>query len=147
MLVNNQLKTRSYYGVSYMGFELPFDQIQAAIQEHLNIEADTSAKTIKLEFKGSTYEEIPFMDMLEDKEGLKRMSKTFLDEEIKYTAEPIPEGKGVILHFETDEDFQKMQEFIDGIVHGDLLKELVEKFMKSMFEAFGDDRTEFNNTT
>jgi len=129
-----------------MSFELPFDKIQAAIQENLEIEVDETARTIKLEFKGSIYEEIPFQDMLEDEEGLKRMSKNLLDEEINYTSEPLPDGKGVVLHFKTDEDFKKMREFINGIVYGDLLKDLIEKIMKSMFAAF-DDRSQFDNTT
>jgi len=84
--------------------------------------------------------------MLEDEEGLKRMSKNLLDEEINYTSEPLPDGKGVLLHFETDEDFKKMREFIDGIVYGDLLRDLMEKIMKSMFAAF-DNQSEFDNTT
>ena len=129
-----------------MSFELPFDKIQAAIQENLDIEVDETARTIKLEFTGSIYEEIPFQDMLEDEEGLKRMSKNLLDEEINYTSEPLPDGKGVLLHFETDEDFKKMREFIDGIVYGDLLKDLIEKIMKSMFAAF-DNQSEFDKTT
>jgi hypothetical protein len=129
-----------------MSFELPFDKIQAAIQENLDIEVDEAARTIKLEFKGNIYEEIPFQDMLEDEEGLKRMSKNLLDEEINYTSEPLPDGKGALLHFETEEDFKKMREFINGIVYGDLLKDLMEKIMKSMFAAF-DDRSEFDNTT
>jgi hypothetical protein len=129
-----------------MSFEMPFDKIQAAIQENLDIEVDEATRTIKLEFKGTIYEEIPFQDMLEDEEGLKRMSKNFLDEEINYTSEPLPDGKGVILHFETEEDFNKMREFINGLVYGDLLKEMMEKILKSMFSAF-DDGTNFQNTT
>lgn len=130
-----------------MGFELPFEKIQAAIQEHLEIEANPTTRTIKLEFKGTIYEEIPFGDILEDEEGLQRMAKNFMDEEINYTTKPLPDGKGVILHFETDEDYQKMFDFLNGIVYGDLLKDLMEKVMKSMFSAFGDDSSEFENTT
>ena len=129
-----------------MGFELPFDKIQAAIKEHLLFEADPTARTIKLEFKGSIYEEMPLGDMLEDEEGLKRMAKSFMDEDIDYTAEPLPDGKGVILSFESDEEYQKMYNFIDGIVNGELLKDIMEKIMKSMFAAFGDN-SEFENTT
>jgi len=130
-----------------MGFEFPFDKIQATIREHLAFEADPIARTIKLEFKGSIYEEMPFNDMLEDEEGLKRMAKNFLDEDIEYTAEPLPEGKGVILYFDSDEDYQKMYKFIDGIVNGDLIQDIMEKIMKSMFSALGDKDSEFNNTT
>ena len=129
-----------------MGFELPFDKIQAAIQEHLLFEADPAARTIKLEFKGSIYEEMPLGDMLEDEEGLKRMAKSFMDEDIDYTAEPLPDGKGVILSFGSDEEYQKMYNFIDGIVNGELLKDIMEKIMKSMFAAFGES-SEFENTT
>lgn len=130
-----------------MGFEIPFDKIQAAIQEYLSFQSDAETKSIKLEFKGSIYEEIPFGDMLENEEGLKRMARNFLDEDIEYTVEPLPEGKGVMLRFETDEDFQKMHDFINGLIHGDLLKELVQKIMKSMFAAFGEGSSEFDNTT
>jgi hypothetical protein len=130
-----------------MSFEIPFDRIREAIQQYLSFEANPEARTIKLEFKGSIYEEMPFGDMLEDEEGLRRMAKNFMDEEINYTAEPLPEGKGVILYFETDDDFRKMHSFIDGIVNGELLQELMTKVMKSMFSAMDDDRSEFDNTT
>ncbi len=129
-----------------MGFEIPFDKIKAAIQEHLAFEADSVSRTIKLEFKGSIYEEMPFGDMLQDEEGLKRMAKSFLDEDIQYTAEPLPEGTGVLLKFDSDEEYQKMYNFIDGIVYGELLKELLEKIMKSMFAVF-DNHSDFENTT
>ncbi|MFX1509971.1 MAG: hypothetical protein ACFFBR_06665 [Promethearchaeota archaeon] len=130
-----------------MGFEIPLDKIREAIQAHLAFSSDPTTRTITLEFKGTIYEEMPFGDMLEDEEGLKRMAKNFMDEEIKYTAEPLPEGKGVILHFQTDEDFQKMYNFIDGIINGDLLQELMTKVMQSMFSAMDDDSSEFDNTT
>ncbi|MFX1319088.1 MAG: hypothetical protein ACFE9D_04540 [Promethearchaeota archaeon] len=130
-----------------MGFEIPFDKIRAAIQQYLAFKADPTTRTITLEFKGSIYEEMPFGDMLEDEEGLKRMAKNFMDQDIEYTAEPLPEGKGVILHFETDEDYQKMYSFIDGIVNGELLQELMAKIMQSMFSVMDDDRSEFDNTT
>jgi hypothetical protein len=130
-----------------MSFEIPFEKIRAAIQQYLAFEPNPLAHTIRLEFKGSIYEEMPFGDMLEDEEGLKRMAKNFLDQDIEYTAEPLSEGKGVILHFETDEDYQKMYNFIDGILNGDLLQELLAKVMKSMFSALNDESSEFNNTT
>ncbi|MFW9831898.1 MAG: hypothetical protein ACFFD8_08985 [Candidatus Thorarchaeota archaeon] len=130
-----------------MSFELPFEKIQSAIQEHLNMEADPVVRTIKLEFKGSIYEDIPFGDMLEDEEGLKRMAKNFMDEDIEYTANPLTEGKGVMLQFKTDEDYQKMYDFLTGIIYGDLLKELMEKIMKSMFDAFDSNRSQFDNST
>jgi hypothetical protein len=85
--------------------------------------------------------------MLEDEEGLRRMAKNFMDEDIEYTAEPLPEGKGVLLRFETAEDYQKMYNFIDGIVNGDLLQELMAKVMKSVFSAMDDDNSEFDNIT
>ena len=85
--------------------------------------------------------------MLEDEEGLKRMAKNFMDQDIEYTAEPLPEGKGVILHFETDEDYQKMYSFIDGIVNGNLIQELMAKVMQTMFSAMDNDNSEFDNTT
>ena len=130
-----------------MGFEIPFDKIRDAIQQYLEFKADSTARTITLEFKGSIYEEMPFGDMLEDEEGLKRMAKNFMDQDIEYTAEPLPEGKGVILHFETDEDYQKMYSFIDGIVNGNLIQELMAKVMQSMFSAIDNDSSEFDNTT
>lgn len=130
-----------------MGFEIPLDKIREAIQAHLAFSSDPTTRTITLEFKGTIYEEMPFGDMLEDEEGLKRMAKNFMGEEIKYTAEPLPEGKGVILHFESDEEFQKMYNFIDGIINGDLLQELMTKVMQSMFSAMDDDSSEFDNTT
>jgi hypothetical protein len=130
-----------------MSFEIPLDKIREAIQAHLAFSADPAARTITLEFKGTIYDEMPFGDMLEDEEGLKRMAKNFMDEEIHYTVESLPEGKGAILHFETDEDFQKMHNFIDGIVNGELLQELMRKVMQSMFSAMDDDSSEFDNTT
>jgi len=130
-----------------MGFEIPFDKIRAAIQQYLTFEADPATRTIKLEFTGSIYQEIPFGDMLEDEDGLKRMAKNFLDEDIEYRAELLPEGKGVLLRFDTEEDYQKMHKFVDGIVNGDLLQELITKAMKSMFSAMDDDSSEFDNTT
>ena len=130
-----------------MGMELPFDQIREAIKQHLAFSPDPAARTITLEFKGTIYQEMPFGDMLEDEEGLKRMAKNFMDEEIVYTAEPLPEGKGVILHFESDEEYQKMFKFLDGIINGDLLEEIMTKLMKSMFSAMEDDFSEFDNTT
>ncbi|MFX1564355.1 MAG: hypothetical protein ACFFCH_00025 [Promethearchaeota archaeon] len=130
-----------------MGFEIPLDRIREAIQSHLAFSSDPTARTITLEFKGSIYEEMPFGDMLEDEEGLRRMAKNFMDEEIHYTAEPLSEGKGVILRFETVEDFQKMHNFIDGIVNGDLLQELITKVVQSMFSAMDDDKSEFDNST
>ncbi len=130
-----------------MGFEIPFDKIRDAIQQYLAFKADSTTRTITLEFKGSIYEEMPFGDMLEDEEGLKRMAKNLMDQDIEYTAEPLPEGKGVILHFETDEDYQKMYNFIDGIVNGNLIQELMAKVMQSMFSAIDNDSSEFDNTT
>ncbi|MFX0168371.1 MAG: hypothetical protein ACFE89_03340 [Candidatus Hodarchaeota archaeon] len=130
-----------------MGFDIPFDRVKAALQEHLVISADAAARTIKLEFKGTVYEDMPFMDMLDDEEGLKRMARNFIGEEIAYTTEPLPDGQGVLLHFETDRAYQKMYEFLDGLVNGNLLKELIEKVVKSMFSAINDDRSEFDNTT
>ncbi len=130
-----------------MGIELPFDQIRETIKQHLAFSPDPDARTITLEFKGTIYEEMPFGDMFEDEEGLKRMAKNFLDEEIEYTAEPLPEGKGVILHFNSDEEYQKMFKFIDGIINGDLLQDIMAKIMQSMFSAMKDDSSEFDNTT
>ncbi|MFX1576725.1 MAG: hypothetical protein ACFFCF_06090 [Promethearchaeota archaeon] len=130
-----------------MGFEIPFEKIQAAIKQYLSFEADPITRTIRLEFRGTIYEEMPFGDMLEDEEGLKRMAKNIMDEDIQYTAEPLPEGKGVLLHFETEDEYQKMYDFIDGIVNGDLLQELMKKVLQSMFSAMDDDSSEFDNTT
>ena len=85
--------------------------------------------------------------MLEDEEGLRRMAKNFMDEEIHYTAEPLSEGKGVILHFDSEDEYQKMFKFIDGIINGDLLEDIMTKIMKAMFSAMGDNHSEFDNTT
>ena len=100
----------------FLGFDIPFDRVKAALQEHLSIDANATARTIKLVFKGTVYEDMPFMDMLDDEEGLKRMARNFMDEEIAYTVEPLPDGQGVVLHFETDDAYQKMYEFIDRLV-------------------------------
>ncbi len=130
-----------------MSIELPFDQIRETIKQHLVFTPDPNARTIKLEFKGSIYEEMPFGDMLEDEEGLKRMAKNFMDEDIEYTAESLSEGKGVLLHFQSTDEYQKMYNFIDGILNGDLLQEIMAKIMKSMFSAMDEDRSDFDNTT
>jgi hypothetical protein len=130
-----------------LDFDVPFEKVKSALQENLSIEADKTARTIKLEFKGTLYQDMPFMDMLDDEEGLKRMARNFIDEEISYTAEPLSEGQGVLLRFDTDEAFQKMHDFLDGLVNGDLLKELIAKVMQSMFSVMDDDSSEFDNTT
>ena len=131
-----------------MGFDLPIDEIQKKLQENIDLEADESTRTIQIIFKGDIYQDIPLKDMLEDEQGLGRMSQIFLDEKIEYKTEMLPDGNGVRLIFDSDESFQKMQEFIDGLLYGELLKEVVEKMMKSLFSAFGtDNRSEFNNYT
>jgi len=91
-----------------MDFDVPFEKVKAALQDNLSIVADATALTIKLQFKGSFYQDMPFMDMLDDEEGLKRMARNFIDEEITYTAEPLPEGQGVMLRFDTFEAYQKI---------------------------------------
>lgn len=130
-----------------MDFDVPFEKVKAALQENLSIVADATALTIKLQFKGSLYQDMPFMDMLDDEEGLKRMARNFIDEEITYVAEPLPEGQGVLLRFDTFEAYQKMYDFLNGLVNGDLLKELITKVMQSMFSVMDDDGSEFENTT
>jgi hypothetical protein len=130
-----------------MDYDIPFEKVKAALQENLAIDTDPIARTIKLQFKGTLYQDMPFMDMLDDEEGLKRMARNFMDEDITYTAEQLPEGQGILLRFDTDEAYQKMYEFLNGLVNGDLLKELIEKVMQSMFSAMDEDRSEFDNTT
>ena len=130
-----------------MDFDIPFERVKAALKENLSIDADPTARTIKLQFKGTLYQDMPFMDMLDDEEGLKRMARNFIDEDITYTAEQLPEGQGVLLQFDTDEAYQKMYDFLDGLVNGDLLKDLIAKVVQSMFSAMNDESSEFDNTT
>ena len=130
-----------------MDFDIPFEKVKAALKENLSIDADPTARTIKLQFKGTLYQDMPFMDMLDDEEGLKRMARNFIDEDITYTAEQLPEGQGVLLQFDTDEAYQKMYDFLDGLVNGDLLKDLIAKVVQSMFSAMNDESSEFDNTT
>jgi hypothetical protein len=128
-------------------FDIPFEKVKAALQENLSIDADPTARIIKLQFKGTLYQDMPFMDMLDDEEGLKRMARNFIDEDIAYTAEPLTEGQGVLLRFDTDDAYQKMYDFLDGLVNGNLLKELLVKVMQSMFSVMDDNGSEFDNTT
>ncbi|MDO8055397.1 MAG: hypothetical protein Q6361_00910 [Candidatus Hermodarchaeota archaeon] len=130
-----------------MDFDVPFEKVKAALQKNLLIVANAEARTIRLEFKGTLYQDMPFMDILDDEEGLKRMARNFIDEDITYTAEPLPEGQGILLRFDTYEAYLKMYDFLDGLVNGDLLKELISQVMKSMFSAMDDDGSEFDNTT
>lgn len=130
-----------------MDFDVPFEKVKAALQENLSIVADAEARTIKIEFKGTLYQDMPFMDIFDDEEGLKRMARNFIDEDITYTAEPLSVGQGILLRFDTYEAYLKMYNFLDGLVNGDLLKELINQVMKSMFSAMDDDGSEFDNTT
>ena len=118
--------------------DLPWDEIRSKIQENIKLEADSSARTIKILITGEMPEGTPIQDMMQGDANLKQLSGLFLGEEIEFAAEALEDGKGMLLRFEDDKGFKKMHEFLDGLFYGDILKELMTKIMEVMFEAFGE---------
>ncbi len=122
-----------------MEFDIPWDEIQEKMRENIELVVDESARTLKILVKAEMPEGTPIKDMVKDDAGLKQMTSMLMGEEISFTSEILEEERGMLLHFEDDGALKKMHEFLDGLFFGDKLKELMEKLMTIMFEAFGGD--------
>lgn len=120
-------------------FDIPWDEIQEKMRENIELVVDESARTLKILVKAEMPEGTPIKDMVKDDAGLKQMTSMLMGEEISFTSEILEEERGMLLRFEDDEALKKMHEFLDGLFFGDRLKELMEKLMSIMFEAFGGD--------
>ncbi len=120
-----------------MEFDLPWDEIQQKMRENIELIVDEPGRTLKILVKGEISEGTPIKDMVKDDAGLKRMTTMLMGEEISFTSEVLEEERGMLLHFEDDESLKKMHKFLDGLFFGDSLKELMEKLISVMFEAFG----------
>jgi hypothetical protein len=127
--------------VTSVSFNMDWDEIQSEIRDKLEVKVNSAKRTIKLAMKGEMPEGFSIKQALGDGESLKPMVKMLTGEDIDFTAEALPDGKSVELRFKDDKSLKKMQQFIDGLVRGDLLKQLAEKMMKIMFEAFGGPGT------
>lgn len=122
-----------------MGLDIPWDEIQEKMRENIELVVDEAARTLKILVKAEMPEGTPIKDMIKDDAGLKQMTSMLMGEEISFTSELLEEERGMLLRFEDVETLKKMQEFLDGLFFGDSLKELMEKLMSVMFEAFGGD--------
>jgi len=124
-----------------MSFDIDWNEIQSQLRDRLELKANPAKRIIKVTMKGEMPEGFSLKDALGGGESLKPMVKVMTGEDVDFTAEPLPDGKSVELRFKDEKSFKTMQEFLHGLVYGDLLKGLVEKLMKIMFEAFGGPDT------
>lgn len=109
------------------------------MRENIELVVDEAGRTLKILVKGEISEGTPIKDMIKDDAGLKRMTTMMMGEEISFTSEILEEERGMLLRFEDDESLKKMHDFLNGLFFGDSLKELMEKLISVMFEAFGGD--------
>ncbi len=124
-----------------MEFDLPWDEIQSKMKESIEIKTDESERTIMIFFKDELPESLPIQGMMKDAGGeqLQQMSSMVMDETIEFETEVREDEKAVYLRFQDDESFRKMHEFLEKLFFGDGLKELMEKIMQVMFQAFSFD--------
>jgi hypothetical protein len=120
-------------------FDIPWDEIQQKMRENIELVVDEAGRTLKILVKAEMPEGTPIKDMVKDDAGLKQMTTMLMGEEISFTSEILEDERGMLLHFEDDESLKKMHEFLDGLFFGDKLKELMDKIMSLMFEAFGGE--------
>lgn len=124
-----------------MSIDIDWDGIQSQLRDKLDVKVNSAKRTIKVIMKGDMPEGFSLKDALGGGESLKPMVKIATGEDIDFTAEPLPDGKSVELRFKDDKSLKKMQDFLHGLIRGDLLKKVVENLMKVMFEAFGGPDT------
>jgi hypothetical protein len=118
--------------------DIPWDELQSKMKENIEITVDESERTLKILLKGELPEGFPIQGMIQDAGGerLQQMSNMVMDEPINFETEVREDEKAVYLRFQDDESLQKMHEFLQNLFFGDGLKELMEKIMQVMFQAF-----------
>jgi hypothetical protein len=124
-----------------MSFDIDWNEIQSLLRDRLDVKVNSGKRVITVTMKGEMPAGFSIKEALGGGDSLKPMAKVMTGKDIDFTAEPLPDGKSVELRFQDDESFKTMQEFLHDLINGDLLKELVEKLMKTMFSAFGGPDT------
>lgn len=124
-----------------MSFDMDWNGIQSELRDKLDVKVSAAKRTIKVTMKGELPAGFSIKDALGGGESLKPMVKMMTGEDVDFTAEALPDGKSVELRFKDEKSLKKMEGFLHDLIHGNLLKELVQKMMKIMFDAFAGPDT------
>lgn len=118
--------------------EIDWDEIREKLRSSISLVADASQLTLKIEAKTEeTPKEIPVDRIIESGDQLKELASQFLGHPVEFTAEPLEGGRGILLRFQDEETLQEMHKFMEDLLFGDILKQLVEMIMKALAEALG----------
>ena len=121
-----------------MSFDVDWDQIQERIQDNLEMDADSSTRTIKLTSKEEISEGEDASKATEFLRGdqLKGMIGLLLEEPVEFTTEILEEEKAVLFRFEDEKSMKRVHELLKDMFFGGKLKEYVEKIISVMFSGF-----------
>lgn len=121
-----------------MSFDVDWDQVQERINKNMEMEADSSAHTIKITTKEEISESEDASRATEFLQGdrLKGIVALLLGEPVEFTTEILEEEKAILLRFEDEKSMKRVHELLKDMFFGGKLKEYVEKIISAMFSGF-----------